>query len=285
MKPLRDLAFLLAVASGCATTAPPQELVAALTAYDHASKGPAGQLDPADLHTAKETLAAAEQSFSDNGDTQDMKDLAYTAERRAQIAAARADAVQALRQRDAVIAQMNASQTAHVQLTSGQLARANQELAAQQQALATAKQRAADADQRAAQAAADLARIATVKQEPRGMVITLSGSVLFASNKADVLPAAHAKLDDVANALGKQDPDSKIVVQGYTDSRGSDSLNQDLSQRRAETVRAYLVSHGVASDRITAQGMGAANPIADNASAEGRADNRRVEIVVQNAQP
>jgi len=117
------------------------------------------------------------------------------------------------------------------------------------------------------------------------MVITLSGSVLFASNKADVLPAAHAKLDDVANALAKQDPESKIVVQGYTDSRGSDALNQDLSQRRAETVRAYLVSRGVASDRITAQGMGAANPIADNGSAEGRADNRRVEIVVQNAQP
>jgi outer membrane protein OmpA-like peptidoglycan-associated protein len=117
------------------------------------------------------------------------------------------------------------------------------------------------------------------------MVITLSGSVLFASNKADMLPAGRAKLDDVANALTKDAPTGKIVVDGYTDSRGSDALNQDLSQRRAETVRAYLVARGVPTDRITAQGMGAADPIADNASAEGRADNRRVELVVQPSAP
>jgi outer membrane protein OmpA-like peptidoglycan-associated protein len=285
MKALRDMAVVLAVAAGCATTAPPGELVAARSAYDQAARGPAGQLDPADLHTAKETLGVAEQSFADNGDTQETKDVAYAAERRAEIAAARADAMQSLRQRDAVLAQMNANQTAQVQVTSAALGRANQQLASQQQALDAEKQRAAEADQRAAQAAADLARIATVKQEARGMVITLSGSVLFASGKADVLPAAQSKLDDVANALTKQDPGSRIVVQGYTDSRGSDALNQDLSQRRAETVRAYLVSHGVPSDRITAQGMGPSNPIADNASPEGRANNRRVEIVVQPASP
>ena len=113
------------------------------------------------------------------------------------------------------------------------------------------------------------------------MVITLSGSVLFASAKWDVLPDAYAKLDSVAKALTEQDPDAKIVVEGYTDSQGSAPFNQDLSQKRADSVRAYLVGHGIASDRVTAQGFGLARPIADNSSPEGRANNRRVEIVVQ----
>jgi outer membrane protein OmpA-like peptidoglycan-associated protein len=280
MKSHIDLVLLLAFAGGCATAAPPHELLAARTAYDQASKGPAGELDPADLHSAKETLDAAEQSFDKDGDTQDTRDMAYTAERRSETAAARADAIQALRQRDAVITQMNANQTAQVAITSAALGRANQQVASDQQALTAEKKRAADAEKRAAQMAADLARIATVKQEARGMVITLSGSVLFESNKTDLLPAAQSKLSDVANALMKQDPSSKIVVQGYTDSRGSDALNATLSQGRAEAVRGYLASHGVPSDRLSAQGFGPASPIADNASPEGRANNRRVEIVV-----
>jgi outer membrane protein OmpA-like peptidoglycan-associated protein len=138
-----------------------------------------------------------------------------------------------------------------------------------------------DAQARAAQAAADLAKFATVKQEARGMVITLSGSVLFTSAKSDLSPAAQLKLNDVATALTKEDPLSKMVVEGHTDSQGSASSNQDLSQRRAQSVRDYLVTRGIASDRITAQGFGSTRSVADNASAEGRANNRRVEIVVQ----
>jgi outer membrane protein OmpA-like peptidoglycan-associated protein len=269
----------------CATAAPPSELLAARSAYDEAARGPAAKVDPADLHSAKETLDAAERSFADQGSSQETRDIAYAAERRAEIAGARADAATSLRQRDMVVAQMNSNETAQLQLTSAALGRSNRQVAAQQQALTAATQKADDADERAAQAMADLARIATVKKDARGMVITLSGSVLFASNKADMLPAGRAKLDDVANALTKDAPTGKIVVDGYTDSRGSDALNQDLSQRRAETVRAYLVARGVPTDRITAQGMGAADPIADNASAEGRADNRRVELVVQPSAP
>jgi outer membrane protein OmpA-like peptidoglycan-associated protein len=113
------------------------------------------------------------------------------------------------------------------------------------------------------------------------MVITLSGSVLFASAQWELLPSAQAKLTDVGNALTKQDPDSKIVVEGYTDSQGGAAFNQDLSQKRADSVRTYLVSRGIASDRITSQGFGAASSIADNGTAEGRANNRRVEIVIQ----
>jgi outer membrane protein OmpA-like peptidoglycan-associated protein len=267
--------------AGCATAGVPQDLVTARSAYDRASHGPAAQLDPADLHAGKETLDAAEKSFTDNGDTQETRDAAYTADRRIEIAESHARAMQAEQAKSKVVADMNASQTATIRSTAAALGRANQQVASEGQQLQDERQRRVDADQRAAQAAADLARIASVKQEPRGMVITLSGSVLFASAKSDLLPDAQIKLNDVAKALGAQDPDAKIVVEGHTDSQGSASFNQDLSQRRAESVRAYLVSHGIASDRVSAQGLGPASPIADNSSAEGRANNRRVEIVVQ----
>jgi outer membrane protein OmpA-like peptidoglycan-associated protein len=273
----------LIVLTGCAAAMPPADLTTARATYDRASHGPAAQLDPADLHTAKETLDTAEKSFADNGDTQETRDDAYTADRRAQIAESRARALQSEQAKTTTLADLNASQTATVRTTSAALGRANQQLASQGQQLQDETQRRQAADQRAAQLAAALAAIGSVKQEPRGMVITLSGSVLFASAKSDVLPDANAKLSDVAKALSEQDPDSKILVEGYTDSQGGASFNMDLSQRRADSVRGFLVSHGIASDRVTAQGFGLTNPIADNATAEGRANNRRVEIVVQGA--
>jgi outer membrane protein OmpA-like peptidoglycan-associated protein len=175
-----------------------------------------------------------------------------------------------------------------VQKTSKQLGVANQQIALQGQAMQnqnqqilTEQERRKEADARAAKAAADLAAFASVKQEARGMVITLSGSVLFASAKWDLLPGARVKLNEVADALSKQDPLSKIVVEGHTDSQGGVSYNQDLSQHRAQAVLDYLVSRGVSADRVSAQGFGSTRSVADNNSPEGRANNRRVEIVVQ----
>ncbi len=282
------LLFTLAGVAGCTTAVAPPELVTARTVYDRAAHGPTAQVNPTDLHTAKESLDAAEQSFNADGDTQDTRDLGYTAGRRAETAETRARAMMATAQKDQVVAQMYASTASQAQRSSAELGLANQALAAQGAALQSQGaqlqnevQRREAAERRAAQAAADLARIASVKQEARGMVITLSGSVLFTSGSATLLPAAQLKLNDVAAALTKQDPDSKMVVEGYTDSQGSASSNQDLSQRRAQAVRDYLASRGIAGDRITAQGFGPTRAIADNASAEGRANNRRVEIVVQ----
>jgi outer membrane protein OmpA-like peptidoglycan-associated protein len=148
------------------------------------------------------------------------------------------------------------------------------------------QQRRQEAERAASEALSKLSSIASVKQEPRGVVITLSGAVIFASNKSDLLPTAKAKLNQVAEALKKSDPSARFEVDGYTDSRGPLQLNQDLSQRRAEAVRTYLVSQGVPDERITAQGLGPSNPVADNNTAEGRANNRRVEIIVksENAQ-
>jgi outer membrane protein OmpA-like peptidoglycan-associated protein len=274
--------------TGCATVMAPPELASARTVYDRASKGPAASLNPTDLHTAKESLDAAEQSFDKDGDTQVTRDLGYTAERRTEMAESRARTMQATAEKEQVVAQMHASTSAQVKATSAELGRANQQLGLQGQALQAQGaqlqnevKRRQDAEKRAAQAASDLAKFASVKQETRGMVITLSGSVLFASAKSDLLPAAQLKLNDVAKALTEQDPDSKMVVEGYTDSQGTDASNQELSQKRAQAVRDYLVSRGIAADRVTSEGFGPAKPIADNKSAEGRANNRRVEIVVK----
>jgi outer membrane protein OmpA-like peptidoglycan-associated protein len=291
LKTISTLGLLLVTlvgTAGCAAAIAPTELASARTVYDRASKGPAASLNPTDLHTAKESLDAAEQSFEKDGDTQVTRDLGYTAERRTEMAESRARAMQAIAEKEQVIAQMHAATAAQVKATSAELGAAKQQLGLQGQALQAQSaqlqnevQRRQEAEKRLAQAAADLAKFASVKQETRGMVITLSGSVLFASGKSDLLPAAQLKLNEVAKALTEQDPESKMVVEGYTDSQGTDASNQELSQKRAQSVRDYLVSRGIAADRVTSEGFGPNKPIADNKSPEGRANNRRVEIVVK----
>ncbi len=124
-----------------------------------------------------------------------------------------------------------------------------------------------------------IAKIASVKDDDRGMVITLQGEVLFKTGKWDLKPGAMAKLDEIADALrGKEQP---MVVFGFTDNVGTRDNNMDLSVKRAASVRDYLVTKGIPQDLITAQGKGPDSPVSDNSSVEGRAANRRVEIVVQ----
>jgi outer membrane protein OmpA-like peptidoglycan-associated protein len=108
-------------------------------------------------------------------------------------------------------------------------------------------------------------------------IYTLDGSS-FGSGRASLTPAAKASLQRLAQALPAR---GKVYVNGYTDSQGDDAANLVLSQQRAEAVRFTLQSAGIASGRLTAVGRGEANPVADNASAAGRARNRRVEIVVE----
>ena len=271
------LASTSALVFACSPLPVPKDLMDARAAYEGAANGPAAQLDPAQLHVAGENLAAAEKSFSSDGDSYRTRDLAYIAMRKAQIADARARGME-FDQR------VNLAEH-HVQLTQAQqiasLSSTQAQLNTERERLAVETQQREAAEKRAQQALADLARIASVKQDTRGTVITLSGGVLFASAKFDLLPAAQANLAQVADALSKSDPDSRIMIGGHTDSQGGETYNMELSQHRAEAVRTFLVSHGVAADRITAQGFGLSQPIADNSSPEGRADNRRVEIVIQ----
>ncbi len=276
---------LIASATGCAAALPPQDLITARASFGKASQGPAATLAPADLHTASDALSVAEDAFKRDGDTASTRDLAYVADRRARIAEARGETLQSNQEAAATTKRMHDAETAQLASTSGALGRANMQLTLQGQDLANETQRRQAADARAAKAAADLAAFASVKQEARGMVITLSGGVLFVTNKSDLLPTARAKLDHVAEALSTQDTDSKIRVEGYTDSQGTATYNMELSERRARSVMDYLVGHGIAADRVTSEGFGLNQPIADNASPEGRANNRRVEIVVTPAAP
>ena len=109
--------------------------------------------------------------------------------------------------------------------------------------------------------------------------LTLDG-VNFDNDSAKLRPESTAVLDNAAATL-KEWGEVKVEVAGHTDSTSSDEYNLSLSQRRAETVRAYLIDKGVAADRLTAKGYGEANPVADNATEEGRFKNRRVELVPQ----
>lgn len=99
----------------------------------------------------------------------------------------------------------------------------------------------------------------------------------FAPGSSKLLPGAGSKLDEVVKAAN-QSQDITLNVVGYTDSTGKEKSNLKLSQGRADAVKAYLVKKGVAAERITSRGMGSDSPIADNATAEGRAKNRRVEV-------
>lgn len=290
------LGLLVTSLGACAASLPPQDLVSARNAYSRANNdGTTGRLNPSDLDAAHKQLNVAETAFEENGDTQDTRDQAYLALRRTEYAEVIARTRGTDQATGATVDAMHADEKQTVAGTAAALARSKAALATQDSAVASQKvelaagkvalkdekTRREEAEKRAAQAMADLAKFATVKQEPRGMVITLSGSVLFASAKSELLPAAQLKLNDVANALIKEDPLSKIVVEGHTDSQGGAPYNQELSQKRAQSVRDYLVSRGIAGDRVTSQGFGPSRSIADNKSPEGRANNRRVEIVVQ----
>ena len=123
---------------------------------------------------------------------------------------------------------------------------------------------------------------ASVKPEPvQSEVITLSdaGDVLFAFNQSELTPAAQSKLDSLMPKLQSADVVS-IKVIGHTDSVGSDTYNQALSERRASSVAAYLLSQGLAPNKLTSAGKGQSQRVADNETEEGRAKNRRVELHV-----
>jgi outer membrane protein OmpA-like peptidoglycan-associated protein len=267
---------------GCGASIPPTELINARLAYQHASTGQAAQLVPAELHKAQAALEIAEKSFLDDPKSFRTRDLAYIADRKAKMA----DALAITTAENAATAKANkdyqATQTEIVKNTKEDLAASERKTALKTEQLAAEQKARVDAEKRAVDALADLAKLAAVKEEARGLVITLSGSVLFASGKSALLPAAQNRLNQVAEAL-MATKERKLTVEGHTDSQGSSSFNQVLSQQRADAVRSYLISRGYPSDLIQAQGIGEDRPVADNTSAEGRANNRRVEIVVDRA--
>ncbi len=118
-----------------------------------------------------------------------------------------------------------------------------------------------------------------VKEEPRGLLVNLSSNVLFASEKAVLKKEAAASLDETIDLLNTY-PANKVLIEGYTDSTGDSKKNLKLSYDRANAVYSYLVKKGIKADRLTAVGYGSKNPIATNKTAVGRAQNRRVNIII-----
>ncbi len=109
--------------------------------------------------------------------------------------------------------------------------------------------------------------------------VKASGPITFAADGSALSPAAEQTLDQVADKL-KACPGVNITVNGYTDNSGNDAINNSLSTNRADAVADYLIARGVTHDHLTAKGLGAADPIADNSTPDGQAKNRRVEILV-----
>ncbi len=120
------------------------------------------------------------------------------------------------------------------------------------------------------------------KVTDRGLVLTL-GDVLFASGTANLNSGGNKQLANLSGFLNKY-PERTAAIEGYTDSVGSDEYNQGLSQRRADAVKTYLVAQGIDASRVTTSGKGESNPVGDNASATGRQQNRRVEVIIANTQ-
>ena len=285
---------LAGLIGACAHTAPPQ-LVEARNAYTASNSGLAAKLTPTELHDAWLVLAKANKEFDEHGDTTMCRDYAYIAQNKLQLADVKArteldrqkiaEAVKAgVVVRDSQVKSTRAALTSTREQLKEERRDSNAktaEIEKTAEQLAVEKQARMTAEARLAGAMKDLAAIAAIKEEARGLVITLSGSILFASNKYALLETAKTKLDQVAEALKAQDGDKRMVVEGHTDSQGSDRINQPLSVNRASAVRDYLVSRGVDSDKITSVGMGSSRPLLDNRNAENRANNRRVEIIIQ----
>lgn len=267
------LVTMVLLGAACASS-PPKELENARSAYRDAQNGAAEKWHPAGLHAAERSLKLAEATFEEEGDSARTRDRAYVAQRKAQLAAVEARTLESRARLDQLKSELGANRTQ-------QLAELRDSYAEQQARLEEVRRARKQAEEWAKQATADLQRIAAVKEEPRGTVITLSGSVLFASGESELLPTATAKLSSVAKSLTERAPGTKIIVEGHTDTQGSEEFNLELSTRRAEAVRNFLVSHGVPEDRIETQGYGFSRPLAPNKTAEGRANNRRVEIVVE----
>jgi outer membrane protein OmpA-like peptidoglycan-associated protein len=208
-----------------------------------------------------------------------------------QAAASQAAAAQSQAQAQAAAAQSErdrlAAENAKLQAQQAQMAQANADLLAAQarakedeanKAAAAANARAASAEAMREKLRAQLNEVLQTTETPRGLVVNLS-DVLFDTGKYSLKPNTQVALARIAGIFQSY-PGLKIQVEGYTDSVGSDELNQKLSENRASTTKDFLIKQGVSVDNISAQGYGKADPVADNSTSAGRAQNRRVNLVV-----
>ncbi len=269
----------LALLGGCATT--PKnipELDQARTAVGKLTNDPlASQSASRELQMARSALERADQAFEQKKPVEEVIHLSYLAGRQAEIGEMRLAEVRARQQiasgeadRNAVLLEAREGQAQRAQKNANNSARDAE--AAQQSALAA--RAALEESQR------KLAELQATQTE-RGMVLTL-GDVLFDTAQADLKPGAALTLDRLAQFL-RENEQTRVLIEGYTDSRGSTEYNQDLSRRRAQAVSNALESRGTIQNRVNIAGKGESLPVASNDTPEGRQRNRRVEIVFSDA--
>lgn len=316
-KPLLTLLMAALVAAGCASvSAPPPALVEARNTVNSAAADPNVLANaPLELKKATDALSRADQALT-KGDNVNVDHNAYLATQRARtaIAAGNAKASEDLiktaeterervradaREREASRARSSAAVAradardarvdANIQREQAAAAQSQSAVAQQQAAIAqraavnandqaaTAQAQAAAAEARNANLAQQLAAMEGLKTD-RGLVVTL-GDVLFEFNRAEVRPGAYARMTQLADFL-KQYPDRRVSIEGHTDNIGGAAYNTELSQRRAESIKAQLTGLGIANERISTVGYGKDFPVANNDSDTNRALNRRVEVVI-----
>ena len=238
---------------------------------------------PLEFKQASDALNAANAAAAKKEDLATIDRLAYVAKQRiataqevARAKAAEADIANAARQRDQV--QLEA-RTAEAERAKRDAQSAQMQAAAAQMQAHAAQQQTQALAQRAAQLEALLVELQATKTE-RGYVVTI-GDVLFATDQASLTPAGMSTLRKLADVMA-QNPERTVLVEGFTDSTGKSSYNQNLSQRRANTVATALAQLGVPRERIAMRAYGEAFPVAPNDTAGNRQLNRRVEIVLSN---
>ncbi|WP_245591313.1 OmpA family protein [Derxia gummosa] len=272
------IALSLAFA-GCASTPKPNpDLDAARQQVQMVESNPSAlSYAPNELRDAKDALRRADTAWND-GDKEETAHLSELASRRAKVAMAiaqsRADGeqlknVQAETDRIRLQARQTEAERARAQASDAQMQAQQAQMQAQQ------------AQAQAERLRNELSSL-QAQQSDRGMVVTF-GDVLFAFNSSTLAPSATPKLDKLVEFLN-ENPQRKISVEGYTDSVGSENYNQQLSLRRAEAIKQALVLKGISPDRVMTQGLGESYPVADNGTADGRAMNRRVEVVIGDEQ-
>lgn len=290
-------AVALAVLAGC-SSAPKSnaQLEQARSEYRTVVADPRAQSSAGiDMKLASDALNKANAAWGSKEDEAQVSHLAYLASQRVAIvretmnmksaegmvASAGADRTQVqlqARTQEAKTAQLSASAAQQAATTaelnaaaaqrSTEMARAESAQAQQQTQLAMERNRQLESRLQELNA----------KQTPRGLVVTL-GDVLFDVNRAELQPGGMRLVDQLVAVL-KEFPQRNVLVEGFTDSTGSDSYNLVLSGQRADAVRTALMRQGIDTARVTARGYGKASPVSSNATADGRQMNRRVEIVL-----
>jgi outer membrane protein OmpA-like peptidoglycan-associated protein len=261
---IATLAFVTACASAPKRVALLDE---AHSKVDALSNDPlAQQAASRELSAARANLEQADTALKNGEPQTDVTHFAYLASRNAEIGEARIDEFKA---RDEV-------KKAEAERNRVLLDARTREAEAAKQQVATAQATAEIKAEEAESARRELAEL-QAKRTDRGMVLTL-GDVLFDTNAATLKPGAASTMDRLAKYLS-ENAETRLLIEGHTDSTGSEAYNEELSRRRAQAVANDLETRGVDSTRLEVIGRGEGYPVADNSSAAGRQQNRRVEVV------